>query len=116
MSKGEGVMYARSRVRPETVRTMLRGLKALIDNGCVINAITVVVARPGDLKERARRIGNDRRRPDQGTKQKPGKPGAKPTRRRRKGETDEQKVTRLARARQQRKRDRDRKQKKQKGK
>lgn len=106
------LMPAPARVRQETLRSMLQGMKRMIENGCVIKSVTVIMANPAaDAAKRSRRLGKHRDRPAV-TKQAPGKPGRPEKRRRRKGETAAQKKTRLATERQQRKRARDRKEKK----
>ncbi len=103
----EVVLNPRTRVRVETLRGLLNGLRALIQNGCEIKSVHVrAMAAAG--KARQQSIG--RRRKADGSaslaKHKKGKPGRPRKHRRKRGETDQEYERRLSRKRSQQYRER----------
>lgn len=97
------VLNPRTRVRRETVRQFLKGLKALLEQGCQINAVHFSNAVHADKQQRATTIGQRRtsRMADAPVRlREKGKPGRKRVHRQRKEESQEDYTRRLARNRQ----------------
>lgn len=108
----EVVLHPRSRVRVETLRGLLLGMKALIENGCEIKSVSIrAMAAAG--KARQQTIGRRRKKDaEQGARvveRKKGKPGRPRKHRKKKGETEADMQRRLARKRSQDYRDRKKK-------
>lgn len=109
----EVVLNPRTRVRVETLRSFLLGLKALIENGCQIKSAHLrAMAAAGKAKQHT--IGRRRKAAADGaetrtTERKKGKPGRPKKHRKKKGETEADYERRLARKRSQDYRDRKKK-------
>jgi len=103
MTEKTAELHPVNRVRQETLRGFLKGLKALLEEGCVIKRVHVVAVSGDELKRRAKRLGELRRGAGEATaKRAPKKPGAKVTRPRKPGESEADKKKRLSRERAQR--------------
>lgn len=111
--KEEAVLHPRSRVRVESLRGLLLGIKALLEQGCVIKSVSIrAMAAAGKARQqtigRRRKAGADAA-DARVVERKKGKPGRPRKHRKKKGETDADMQKRLARKRSQDYRDRKKK-------
>lgn len=96
MTGEKGVeLHPVTRVRHETLRGLLKGLKAVIEQGCTVKGVTVIPAASDALDKRARRIGGAAPK----KREKDKKKGGRRQRPRLPGENDDDRKKRLTKER-----------------